>query len=239
MDQRTVAWTPLRDPATDAPAGEGLRERKKRLMRQQLSDTATEMFVARGFDAVRVSEIARACGVSEQTVFNYFPTKESMVLDRWDATAASVRSGLADPGTSPVEAVLRILAGELAALLSWLAAQEEPVAARSSMRRFVDMVASTPALRAHQRDEMDRVVAAAAEALAERVGMSARDPEPRIAAAALVGLWDVQARAVRAHLDADHGPDGVRVGVSAEVDRAARVLAAGLDSLTTGASPRR
>ena len=46
-------------------------------MRQQLSDTATDMFVQRGFDAVRVSEIAAACGVSEKTVSNYFRTKES------------------------------------------------------------------------------------------------------------------------------------------------------------------
>ncbi|HEV2635085.1 MAG TPA: TetR family transcriptional regulator [Actinocrinis sp.] len=33
-------------------------------MRQQLSDTATEMFVERDFDAVRVAEIAEACGAS-------------------------------------------------------------------------------------------------------------------------------------------------------------------------------
>ena len=49
-----------------APA-EGLRERKKRLMRQQLSDTATAMFLERGFDAVRVTEVAAACGVSLAT----------------------------------------------------------------------------------------------------------------------------------------------------------------------------
>ena len=43
---------------------EGLRERKKRLMREQLSDTVTQMFLERGFDAVRAAEIAEACGVS-------------------------------------------------------------------------------------------------------------------------------------------------------------------------------
>jgi len=64
------------------PAAEGLRQRKKRLMRRQLSDAAAAMFMERGFDAVRVSEVAEACGVSEKTVFNYFPTKEALVLDR-------------------------------------------------------------------------------------------------------------------------------------------------------------
>ena len=59
MSMRTVDWAVLRRQG-GAPEGEGLRERKKRLTRQQLSDTATEMFMERGFDAVRVSEIAEA-----------------------------------------------------------------------------------------------------------------------------------------------------------------------------------
>src|ERR1022692_2985085 len=109
VSTRTVEWTAPRTPGTGAPEAEGLRERKKRLMRQQLSDTATQMFMERGFDAVRVTEIAEACGVSEKTVFNYFPTKESLILDRLESTMASLRAGLAEPGVSPVEAALRIL----------------------------------------------------------------------------------------------------------------------------------
>src|SRR6195256_5661818 len=95
MDTQTASW-----PTGNAPAdqAEGLRERKKRLMRQQLSDTATRMFLERGFDHVRVAEVAEACGVSEKTVFNYFPTKESLVLDRLESTVAALRSGLAEPG---------------------------------------------------------------------------------------------------------------------------------------------
>ena len=44
------------------------------------------MFAARGFDNVKVSAIADVVGVSEKTIFNYFPTKESMVLDWADET---------------------------------------------------------------------------------------------------------------------------------------------------------
>jgi AcrR family transcriptional regulator len=36
-----------------------------------------------------VADIAMACGVPEKTVFNYFPTKESLVLDRLEITMAS------------------------------------------------------------------------------------------------------------------------------------------------------
>src|ERR1700683_978007 len=125
MTMRTVDWTP-RTPGTAAAEAEGLRERKKRLMRQQLSDTATQMFMDRGFDAVRVTEIAEACGVSEKTVFNYFPTKESLILDRLEATMAALRAGLARPGVAPVDAAVAILDGELEAMTSWLAGQPHP-----------------------------------------------------------------------------------------------------------------
>src|SRR5580698_8684830 len=101
---------------TAEPADEGLRERKKRLMRRQLSDAATRMFTERGFDAVRVAEVAAACGVSEKTVFNYFPTKESLVLDRLEPAMASLRTRLADARVAPVEAALAILERELGAL---------------------------------------------------------------------------------------------------------------------------
>ncbi|RSM36471.1 TetR family transcriptional regulator [Amycolatopsis balhimycina DSM 5908] len=234
MEARSVTWTTTRAPEEGAPAREGLRARKKRLMRQQLSDAATEMFMERGFDAVRVSEVAEACGVSEQTVFNYFPTKESLVLDRWDATAASLRSSLADVGTPLVTAVQRIVAGELGDLLSWLGGQDDPVRARATMRRFTELVEDTSALRAHQRDARDQVVAVAAGILAERIGLSPDAPEPRIAATALVGLWDVKADAVKKHLYGDLGLDEVRERVLEEVRRAAQVIDGGLRAWIDG-----
>ena len=67
-----------------AQPDEGLRERKRRLTRQLISDAATVLFATRGFDNVRVSEVAERVGVSEKTIYNYFPTKESMVLDHAD-----------------------------------------------------------------------------------------------------------------------------------------------------------
>lgn len=61
---------------------EGLRERKKRQTRQHLSDVATALFLERGFDAVTIAEIAQVAEVSVNTVYNYFPTKEDLFLDR-------------------------------------------------------------------------------------------------------------------------------------------------------------
>jgi AcrR family transcriptional regulator len=225
MSSQTVDWL-----ARDSAAGpvEGLRARKKRLMRQQLSDTATRMFLERGFDAVRVSEVAEACGVSEKTVFNYFPTKESLVLDRLDATMASLRTGLAEPAVPPVEAALRILDHELSGMTSWLTGQDAPVQAAQAIRRFGDLIRATPSLRAYQSDMMDQFVSVAAEILAARASMNADDPEPQIAARALLGLWHVQAESLRKHLS---GPLAqIHEMVTADVRRAARLIEGGLGS---------
>src|SRR6202050_5961789 len=105
-------------------------------MRQQLSDTATQMFMERGFDAVRVAEIAEACGVSEKTVFNYFPIKESLILDRLESTMASLKSGLTQPGAEPAEAALRILDDELSAMTSWLRKKDSPARGTAPIVRF-------------------------------------------------------------------------------------------------------
>jgi AcrR family transcriptional regulator len=227
---RAAGWAGAGSPGIEAPQAEGLRERKKRLMRQQLSDTATRMFLERGFDAVRVSEIAEACGVSEKTVFNYFPVKEALILDRLDATVAALRTGLADPGVSPVEAALRILDAELGAMTSWLAAQDDPVQAGASIRRFGALIQAAPSLRAHQSDMMDQFVAVAAAALAGRAAMSPDDPEPRIAATALLGLWRVQFQALGKYLDGTRTPAQLHQAVSADVYRAARLIDTGLSS---------
>ena len=108
---------------------EGLRERKKRLLRQQLSDAATAMFIERGFDAVRVIDVAEACGVSDKTVFNYFPMKEALVLDRLEGVIASLRESLADPQVPPLDTVVRLLDGELSAMTGMLASQDDPAEA--------------------------------------------------------------------------------------------------------------
>jgi AcrR family transcriptional regulator len=230
MSMRTVDWTTLR-PKGQEPAGEGLRERKKRLMRQQLSDTATEMFLERGFEAVRVAEVAQACGVSEKTVFNYFPTKESLVLDLGETTMDSIRAALADPGRTPVQAAQAILASELEGVTAWLAAQSDTADAKALLMRFGMLIRSTPSLRAYQRDTSDRLVALAAELLAARTGMNPDDPEPQIAATALLGLWPVQFQALRRHLGRDLSPERLHQAVTADVARAARIIDRGLNGL--------
>src|ERR1700735_1439514 len=60
----------------------GLRERKKARTRQVIADAAARLFAERGYEQVAVSDVAREAEVAEQTVYNYFPTKEQLVMDR-------------------------------------------------------------------------------------------------------------------------------------------------------------
>jgi AcrR family transcriptional regulator len=62
--------------------GTGLRDLKKARTRRLIADTAARLFADRGYERVTVSEIARAAEVAEQTLYNYFPTKEQLVADR-------------------------------------------------------------------------------------------------------------------------------------------------------------
>ncbi|MFD7714055.1 TetR/AcrR family transcriptional regulator [Streptomyces sp. NPDC059785] len=61
--------------------GMGLRERKKLATWQAIRDAALRLIGERDFDSVSLDEIAEAAGVSRTTLFNYFASKEAIVLD--------------------------------------------------------------------------------------------------------------------------------------------------------------
>jgi len=91
------------------PEEPSLRARKKARTRELLVQTAARLFHERGYDAVTISQIAQAAEVSDKTVFNYFPTKEALVLDEDEAFAAHLKSVVTGrpSGTSAIEAVRR------------------------------------------------------------------------------------------------------------------------------------
>jgi AcrR family transcriptional regulator len=56
------------------------------------------LFLERGFDAVTVAEVAREAGVSSVTVFNHFPRKEDLFLDRTADAVEFLESAVRDRG---------------------------------------------------------------------------------------------------------------------------------------------
>jgi len=85
---------------------------------------------------------------------------------------------------------------------------------------------------------MDQFVSVATPILAARAAMSTDDPEPQIAARALLGLWHVQANSLRKHLDGARTPAEVHDLVTSDVGRAAQLLDTGLRSFTARAPPQ-
>lgn len=94
----------------------GLRERKKRATRQALHRAALDLVHDQGYAAVTTEEIAARAGVSARTFFNYFASKEAVVLgvtgDELAETTAAIE---ARPTTEPPLATLRFVLSDLLA----------------------------------------------------------------------------------------------------------------------------
>lgn len=56
-------------------------EEHKERTRRQLIASARRLFAERGFDATSAADIAAGAGVTERTLFRYFPTKMALILD--------------------------------------------------------------------------------------------------------------------------------------------------------------
>ncbi|MFN2537500.1 MAG: TetR/AcrR family transcriptional regulator [Mycobacteriales bacterium] len=215
---------------TVAASPESLRERKKRERRQHISDVATGLFLERGFDEVRVADVALAAGVSEKTVYNYFETKEALLLDREQHMEQLIRTALGPEATtsSPIESFVTALLAEIEDFYElWGDAD-----GFRTILRFTALIEETPSLRAAQRDMMDRLTQVAASAMAARAGVDPDDPEPQIAAAAIVGLWGVMFRSLRKQAETAADREQARAAVLSDVKRAARLIETGLWSFS-------
>lgn len=218
--------------AASSATAEPLRARRRRELRQHISDVATRMFFEEGFDAVRVADIATASGVTEKTVFNHFPTKESLLADRWELRIANARRIMADPHTAPVAAMVKMVNDDLALLVAppWPTLLGSYLA---DMERYSDLIRDTPSLRTHEREQLNVLTAAVADALVERDQRSAvpgSDPERWITATAVVGLWSVYSRSLHRAVQARQAGDlnTLERSVTEDVLRAADVLTRGL-----------
>src|SRR5262245_12374023 len=119
----------------------GLRERRKQETRQAISDIATRLFAARGFDEVTIAQVADAAGVAKMTVTNYFPRKEDLVFDRAGAVIRHLAEVIA--ARAPSESMLAAIRRDYAE-----AAARADVTLGLSSPAFARMILSSPALTA-------------------------------------------------------------------------------------------
>jgi AcrR family transcriptional regulator len=160
---------------------EGLRERKKVRTRHDIVESATRLFLARGFDPTTMDEIAAEAEVSRSTLFRYFGTKESLVFPNQEDRLEMFRRLLADErdDESPFDVVRRAiieLAGEF----------------HRARRELLDqqrIIESSPHLIAHELAWYDKWESAIRDALAAHCS---RDDErvyrARLIASAVFGV---------------------------------------------------
>ena len=198
-----------------------MRARKKRETRERIAAVARELFVARGFDAVTVVDVARAAQVSEATVFNYFPTKDELFfgggLEQFQtATLAAVRDR--PVGESAIAAFRRFTVENVAH-----SADPGAIDLITTAARVVD---GSTALRARERE----IVAETTDSLADLLREEGMDRLQAWAVAnALIGVQRAIVAEVRTDVLAGrHGRDLV-----ARIQRESDTLLAALENAFT------
>jgi AcrR family transcriptional regulator len=97
--------------SVSSPPAEGRRERKRNETHHKLLECALRLFGERGFANTKVEDITEAADVGKGTFFNYFPSKEHVLLHVAEIQRGKYQRALASleqPG-SDVYAVLREL----------------------------------------------------------------------------------------------------------------------------------
>ncbi len=154
----------------------GLRERKKQKTREAIQRVAMQLFVKNGYDETTIEEIATAVEISPSTFFNYFATKEDVVmLDTYDPLTILMFKDR--PPNEPLSASFRHVLKGLAAILD---RDRELILARSHL------ILGVPALRSRIWDEMERTQDFLVPLLAERTGRKPDDYDLRVTARAVL-----------------------------------------------------
>jgi AcrR family transcriptional regulator len=125
--------------------------------RARIREVANRLFIERGYDSVTVAEVAREAGVSSVTVFNHFPRKEDLFLDRTSDAVELLQSAVRD--RAPGEGVLEALYDQSVRLFD---ARHPLSGVDERSESFFRTVSESPALVARAREilaELQRTLA--------------------------------------------------------------------------------
>ena len=174
----------------------GLRERKKLRTRDVIADTALRLFADRGFDRVSVAEVARAAEVAEQTVFNYFSTKEDLVYWRLEGFEQRLLQAIEQRAIG--ETVLSAFRGFVLKQQGLLG--REDADAKDQLTAINRTIAQSRSLLAREREVFDRYASVLASSIVLESGTQRDDLQARIVAQTLVGVQRALVEYVRQEL---------------------------------------
>jgi AcrR family transcriptional regulator len=157
-------------PDTITPIAQSLRERKKLKTRESIQREAMRLIQKQGYDKTTVEQIAAAVEVSPSTFFNYFPSKEDVVLyDAYDPIIGKLL--LERPADEPLSIAIRHVLEEMGGIFE---RDREVILARARLWMEV------PALRARLWEELEKGQDFMSGLIAQRSGRAADDFEIRV-----------------------------------------------------------
>jgi AcrR family transcriptional regulator len=155
----------------------GLRERKKLKTKTTIQREAMRLFKKQGYGATTVEQIAEAAEISPSTFFNYFPTKEDVVLfDQYDPMMLELLTSNAVPTESLGQSIKRALDGFAGAFER----DREIILERATLGLEV------PEIRARLWEELEKARDLFAGIIATRTGRDRQEFELKVVSMVLV-----------------------------------------------------
>jgi len=159
------------------PRGRG---RARATSKDGLGAVGLDLFIARGFDAVTIDDIAAAAGIGRRTFFRYFPSKNDVPWGDFEALLDDFAARLAatDADLPVIEAVRTAVR----------AFNDVPVHERERHRHRMRILLTTPDLVAHSTVRYAAWRGVIADFVAARRGTSPHAPIPQAVSWACLGI---------------------------------------------------
>jgi AcrR family transcriptional regulator len=187
-----------------------IRERTRRAVQGELLDVALDLFIEHGYDEVRVDQIAEAAGMSKRTFFRYFPSKDALLLGKYDKLGEDLAAALAArPAEEAPWPALRRMFDDVVEYVS----DPERAARSEAIDR---MIQASDVLRAGYLDRMQRAQQRIVSVVIERSGGRIDELQAGAAVgAAFSALSTAHAYAARSSTPLAEAVDAAMAAVSA------------------------
>jgi AcrR family transcriptional regulator len=171
---------PFAEAVPSAPAS--IKTRKQQVVRDALRAAAEELFLARGFEAVTVKEIAQTAGVSRRTFFRYYKSKEDVMVERSDRFGEQLLVELAARPLNepPLLAIRNAL----------VPAIEYGLTKPDLVRNTIRLLRETSALRRAVMEHRSRLEERIAALMMQRMDATSQDNTPMLLAFLTRALYD-------------------------------------------------
>ena len=157
----------------------------------QILDAAAQVFAAKGFERATIADVARAAGLAEGTIYNYFKNKNDLLVSlprrMIEPTIESVGEHLAmpsSPGSFPPEQMLTLVAQKLVSTV------------QANAHIFRALLSALPTMKQSAREKYAGQTVMYATGMLENYfqsqieqGVIRPDLTPRILARAFIGMF--------------------------------------------------